>query len=54
MKQHCIIFHIQELFVIIVHNFQAVAIVAKSYLDDGAGFMDLFPEKDIVKIKIVT
>ena len=43
-----------ELFVTIVHGFRAVAVVGKSYLVDGAGFMDPLPEKDIVKIKIAT
>ena len=39
-----------ELFLTIVHGFLTVAIVAKSYLITGAGFMDLFSEKGIVKI----
>ena len=43
-----------ELFARIVHGFRAVAVVAKGCLVDGAGFMDAFPEKDIVKIKIAT
>ena len=38
----------------IVHSFWAVAVVAKSYLVDGTGFTDPFPEKDIVKIKIAS
>ena len=44
----------RELSVTIIHGFGAVTVVAKSYLVDGAGFMDPFPEKDIVKIKIAT
>ena len=39
-----------ELFVRIVHGFQTVAVVGKSYLINVAGFMDPFSEKDIVKI----
>ena len=38
-----------ELFVRIVHGY-SVAAVGKSYLINGAGFMDLFSEKDIVKL----
>ena len=45
---------LMELFVTIVLGFQTVAVVSKSYLVDGAGFMDPFPEKDIVKIKVAT
>ena len=37
-----------ELFVTIVDSFWVVAVVEKSYLVDGAGFMDPFPEKYIV------
>ena len=40
-----------ELFVIIVHRFQAVAFVSKSYLVDEAGFMHPFSEKNIVKTR---
>ena len=43
-----------ELFVTIVHGFQALPVVAESNLVDGAGFKDPFSEKDIVKIKTVT
>ena len=43
-----------KLFVIIVHGFWVVVVVAKSYLVDGAGFLYPFPEKDIVKIRIPT
>ena len=41
---------LMETFVTIVHSFLTVAVVAKSYLIAGAGFMDLFSEKYIVKI----
>ena len=34
----------------IVHGFQSVAVVAKRYLIDGAGFMNPPSEKDIAKI----
>ena len=37
-------------FVTIVHGIQMVTVVAKSYLVDGAGFMDPFLTKDIGKI----
>ena len=43
-----------ELFVAIVNGFPAVSVITKSYLVDGAGFRDPFPERDIVKIKIAT
>ena len=36
------------------HGFRAVAVVAESYLVDGAGFMDQFPKQNTVKIKIDT
>ena len=39
-----------ELFVTTVYGFQAVAVVARSYLIDEARFMDPFSEKDSVKI----
>ena len=39
-----------EIFSAIVRGFLTVTVVAKSYLIAGAGFMDLFSEKDIVKI----
>ena len=39
-----------ELFMTLPHGFQMVNVVAKSYLIDGARFIDLFSEKDIVKI----
>ena len=39
-----------ELFMTIAHGFQAVTVVAKSYLIDGTRFIDPFFEKDIVKI----
>ena len=45
---------LKELFVTIVHGFPAVTDVAKGYQVDGAGFIDPFPEKDFVKIKITT
>ena len=41
---------LMELFVAIVHAFLTVAVVAKNYLIAGAGFMNLFSEKYIVKI----
>ena len=34
----------------IVHGIQMVTVVAKSYLIDGAGFMDPFLKKDVGKI----
>ena len=43
-----------ELFVTIGHGSRAVAVVAESYLVDGAGCMDQFPKKNTVKIKIYT
>ena len=39
-----------ELFVTIIHGFQTVTVVAKTYLIDGAWFIDPFSEKDFVKI----
>ena len=39
-----------ELFVTIVHCFQTVTVVAKSYLIDGARFRNPFSEKGFVKI----
>ena len=39
-----------ELFVTIVHGFQTVTVVAKSYLIDGERFIVPIFEKDIVKI----
>ena len=41
---------LMELSVTIFYGFQGVAVVAKSYLIAGAGAMDSFSEKDIVKI----
>ena len=38
-----------ELFMTIAHGFQTVTVIAKSYLIDGARFIGLFSEKDIVK-----
>ena len=45
---------LMELFVTIVHGFQMVTVLSKNYLINGAGFMDPFSEKDIVKIQIIT
>ena len=42
-----------EILVTIVHSFLTVAVVAKSYLIPGAGFMELFSEKDIVTFKLL-
>ena len=41
---------LMELFVAIAHGFLTVAVVAKNYLIAGAGLMNLFSEKYIVKI----
>ena len=43
---------LMELFATIVHGFQTVTVVAKSYLIDGAGFMDMFLKKILLRFKL--